>query len=119
MGTGIACCDGMRRMERLADDDEIRCVARLSGRPGSANGSQTISAPTTKLAFRRLVDYREGTLFTRIPHVSDLQPNLFGETSAATVTPAAPPATASRFAEVVFDRPLDHAYTYGVPDHLL
>jgi primosomal protein N' (replication factor Y) len=29
--------------------------------------------------------------------------------------PAAPPTL---FADVVFDRPLDHAYTYAVPDHL-
>ena len=28
------------------------------------------------------------------------------------------PAFASLFADVVFDRPLDHAYTYAVPDHL-
>jgi len=36
--------------------------------------------------------------------------NLFGE--------AAPSAATSQFAEIVFDRPLDHAYSYGVPDHL-
>src|SRR5262249_47654911 len=28
------------------------------------------------------------------------------------------PQTASLFADVVFDRPLDHAYTYAVPDAL-
>ena len=28
------------------------------------------------------------------------------------------PAFASLFADVVFDRPLDHAYTYAVPEHL-
>src|SRR5258708_27726513 len=28
------------------------------------------------------------------------------------------PAPATLFADVVFDRPLDHAYTYAVPDHL-
>src|SRR5687767_13077030 len=28
------------------------------------------------------------------------------------------PAPASLFADIVFDRPLDHAYTYAVPDHL-
>src|SRR5947209_17428716 len=31
--------------------------------------------------------------------------------------PAPPPAT-GLFAEVVFDRPLDHAYTYAVPETL-
>jgi primosomal protein N' (replication factor Y) (superfamily II helicase) len=42
----------------------------------------------------------------------DLQPNLFGESET-------PMATATgRFAEIVFDRPLDHAYTYAVPTHL-
>jgi primosomal protein N' (replication factor Y) len=40
------------------------------------------------------------------------QANLFGEASQA------PPQTAGLFAEVVFDRPLDHAYTYAVPDKL-
>ncbi len=43
----------------------------------------------------------------------DIQPNLFGEPEAPALI------TAGRFAEIVFDRPLDHAYTYGVPDHLL
>jgi primosomal protein N' (replication factor Y) len=33
--------------------------------------------------------------------------------------PPAPAAPVSLFAEVVFDRPLDQAYTYGVPDSLL
>src|SRR5437868_4748239 len=41
------------------------------------------------------------------------QRNLFGEPE----TPAAPPV-AGLFAEVVFNRPLDHAYTYAVPDAL-
>lgn len=45
--------------------------------------------------------------------MSDVQPNLFGDVEA----PAA--ATSQRFAEIVFDRPLDHAYSYAVPDHLL
>src|SRR5438132_4369324 len=36
--------------------------------------------------------------------------NLFGET--------APLAAINLFAEIVFDRPLDHAYTYGVPETL-
>src|SRR5947209_5395093 len=31
---------------------------------------------------------------------------------------APPPAAAGLFAEVVFDRPLDHAYTYAVPEAL-
>jgi primosomal protein N' (replication factor Y) len=40
------------------------------------------------------------------------QPNLFGE-------PEAPPSTASGlFAEVVFNRPIDHTYTYAVPERL-
>src|SRR5439155_25728175 len=33
------------------------------------------------------------------------------------ITPGAP-ASSGLFAEVVFDRPLDHAYTYSVPVHL-
>ena len=40
------------------------------------------------------------------------QPDLFGATGAATEP------TAGLFAEVVFDRPLDHAYTYAVADRL-
>jgi primosomal protein N' (replication factor Y) len=40
------------------------------------------------------------------------QPSLFGTTEK----PA--PSVATLFAEVVFDRPLEHAYTYGVPDAL-
>ena len=36
--------------------------------------------------------------------------NLFGE--------AAPSEATSLFAEIVFDRPLDHGYTYGIPDSL-
>src|SRR6476619_7067647 len=33
--------------------------------------------------------------------------------------PDAPkPAPPTLFADIVFDRPLDHAYTYAVPDHL-
>jgi primosomal protein N' (replication factor Y) len=38
---------------------------------------------------------------------------------AAEETPPAPAAPVSLYAEVVFDRPLDQAYTYGVPDSLL
>src|SRR5436190_770597 len=45
--------------------------------------------------------------------LSVTQRNLFGEPE----TPAAPPV-AGLFAEVVFNRPLDHAYTYAVPDQL-
>ena len=41
-----------------------------------------------------------------------IQRDLFGDTLAP------PPSTAGLFAEVVFDRPLDHAYTYAVPDYL-
>jgi primosomal protein N' (replication factor Y) len=41
-----------------------------------------------------------------------MQRNLFGE---AEPTPA---QAAGLFAEIVFDRPLDHAYTYAVPDDL-
>src|SRR6266446_6446622 len=40
------------------------------------------------------------------------QRDLFGE------APAPPAQAAGLFAEVVFDRPLDHAYTYAVPDSL-
>ena len=32
--------------------------------------------------------------------------------------PRAPQVVAALFADIVFDRPLDHAYTYTVPDHL-
>src|SRR5438309_1665088 len=41
--------------------------------------------------------------------------NLFGEAAPAVVDPSAP---VRLFAEIVFDRPLDHAYTYGVPEPL-
>jgi primosomal protein N' (replication factor Y) len=34
-------------------------------------------------------------------------------------SPPPPEAPVSLFADLVFDRPLDHAYSYGVPDHLL
>ena len=37
-----------------------------------------------------------------------IQPGLFGETEAAS-------PLSGHYAEVVFDRPLDHAYTYAVP----
>lgn len=37
-----------------------------------------------------------------------MQPDLFH-------TDDAPPATESAFAEIVFDRPLDHAYSYAIP----
>src|SRR5437773_5146612 len=40
------------------------------------------------------------------------QPNLFGAADAPTLP------TTGLFAEVVFDRPLDHAYTYAVPEEL-
>ncbi|MFN4258135.1 MAG: primosomal protein N' [Gemmataceae bacterium] len=45
--------------------------------------------------------------------IPSTQPSLFGPTAADA------PAPAQMFADVVFDRPLDHAYTYAVPDHLL
>jgi primosomal protein N' (replication factor Y) len=44
--------------------------------------------------------------------MNTMQRDLFGDT----LTP--PPQTAGLFAEVVFDRPLDHAFTYAVPDSL-
>src|SRR5262249_30513126 len=40
------------------------------------------------------------------------QRELFGEGESAT------PSVAGLYADVVFDRPLDHAYTYAVPDSL-
>src|SRR5262245_51000761 len=40
------------------------------------------------------------------------QPDLFGDVEPQTLP------TTGLFAEVVFDRPLDHAYTYAVPDNL-
>lgn len=42
----------------------------------------------------------------------DLQPELFDEFPVQTVS------ASGLFAEVVFNRPLDHAYTYAVPDEL-
>ena len=44
-------------------------------------------------------------------YTSDVQPNLFQPDEPA-------PSIAAGFAEIVFDRPLDHAYTYGVPANL-
>jgi primosomal protein N' (replication factor Y) (superfamily II helicase) len=41
-----------------------------------------------------------------------MQPSLFQETDTSVET------IAGQFAEIVFDRPLDHAYTYAVPDSL-
>src|SRR5690349_4785043 len=41
-----------------------------------------------------------------------MQRDLFGANAA----PALP--TTGLYAEIVFDRPLDHAYTYGVPEEL-
>jgi primosomal protein N' (replication factor Y) len=41
-----------------------------------------------------------------------MQPNLFGEVDVPL------PQASGLFAEIVFDRPLDHAYTYGVPEEL-
>jgi len=43
--------------------------------------------------------------------------NLFGDPDDRPAPPV-PTRTATRFADIVFDRPLDHAYTYAVPDHL-
>src|SRR5262249_51350591 len=42
--------------------------------------------------------------------MSQLQGELFVDTAVA------PAATTGLFAEIVFDRPLDHAYTYAVPE---
>src|SRR4051794_5493721 len=42
------------------------------------------------------------------------QRDLFGEVEP----PPAPAPTAGLFAEVVFDRPLDHAYSYAVPESM-
>jgi primosomal protein N' (replication factor Y) len=41
-----------------------------------------------------------------------MQPNLFGETDVA------PLPLSGDYAEIVFDRPLDHAYSYAVPHEL-
>jgi primosomal protein N' (replication factor Y) len=52
-------------------------------------------------------------LFPRTAAVNEtMQPSLFGEPEAAPLPLSGP------FAEVVFDRPLDHAYTYAVPPAL-
>src|SRR5437764_572511 len=40
-----------------------------------------------------------------------MQPTLFE-------SPASASTVSDRFAEIVFDRPLDHAYTYAAPEHL-
>ena len=45
-----------------------------------------------------------------------LSPNLFGESDPIPDAELAPEATL--FAEIVFDRPLDHAYSYAVPTEL-
>src|SRR5258707_6440879 len=51
--------------------------------------------------------------FLRDPALTDTsQGDLFGNVDAA------PAPTAGRFADVVFDRPLDHAYSYAVPNSL-
>jgi primosomal protein N' (replication factor Y) len=42
------------------------------------------------------------------------QQDLFGDVAASPL----PAAAAGLFAEIVFDRPLDHAYTYAVPESL-
>src|SRR5438552_1394049 len=44
--------------------------------------------------------------------IGTMQPDLFGDAAAK------PPEQAELFAEIVFDRPLDHAYTYAVPKRL-
>jgi primosomal protein N' (replication factor Y) len=44
--------------------------------------------------------------------MSPMQPNLFHEADAPTAL------ASGLFAEIVFDRPLDHAYTYAVPEEL-
>src|SRR5207237_9232270 len=52
-------------------------------------------------------------ILPRVSAVSDpVQRDLFGEAAPP------PPPTAGLFAEVVFDRPLDQAYTYAVPEAL-
>src|SRR5438105_6639065 len=61
---------------------------------------------------------REGMLrssaFTPEQTVTPItQQDLFGAVETAPV-----PTTTGLFAEIVFDRPLDDAYTYGVPDEL-
>src|SRR5437762_1426316 len=49
----------------------------------------------------------------REPAVTEpVQHDLFGDEAPP------PPALSGLFAEVVFDRPLDHAYTYAVPEVL-
>src|SRR3954466_7637928 len=54
-----------------------------------------------------------GSHFLREPAMTQtVQRELFDTSEAA------PEQTAGLFADVVFDRPLDHAYTYAVPDRL-
>src|SRR5437660_1424698 len=53
--------------------------------------------------------------------VSPSQPDLFGADSIATAAISGPSRGSARlglFADVVFDRPLDHAYSYAVTDQL-
>src|ERR1700722_13991143 len=52
-------------------------------------------------------------LIFRTAAVSDtMQPNLFGDAEAVHLP------LSGEYAEVVFDRPLDHAYSYAVPQEL-
>src|SRR5437870_1893773 len=51
--------------------------------------------------------------FLRDPAVTDTtQRDLFGNVEASS------PQSTGLFADVIFDRPLDHAYSYAVPDSL-
>src|SRR5262249_15873937 len=50
-----------------------------------------------------------------VTHITH-QGSLFGNTAGAATPIVESPAT--RFADVVFDRPVDHAYSYAVPDDI-
>src|SRR5439155_521773 len=72
-----------------------------AGRPGGYGiGMNTLSPPA------------EPTAMTA--------PNALFDTGEPVVNPGVhtPGSPATLFADIVFDRPLDHAYTYAVPDHL-
>src|SRR5579884_4245102 len=47
-----------------------------------------------------------------------VQRDLFAPVAAGADTPGSPASSSALFAEVVFDRPLDHAFTYAVPEPL-
>src|SRR5687767_5148253 len=62
-------------------------------------------------------DLAEHTAMTAPNTLFEVEDERVEETRGAHA-PRSPGTTASLFAEIVFDRPLDHGYTYAVPDSL-